>query len=172
MSQGTGQRQPTTPRRASTPLLSQTLPSSMKSPRKHSVASNSYQGVQRPLSPVRMRSVSPGPNPRKLPTQPNVTLSGSSSKSSLSSNGSNNPNVNGPKNNSVINQSPANTRLKSPSPVPSVTKKTQGLSNNRPTSPLKRCSSPAPAKRCTSPSPARKSLSQTPSRHKILATSR
>lgn len=172
MSQGTGQRQSTTPRRASTPLLSQTLPSSMKSPRKHSLVSISNQGVQRPPSPVRMRSASPVPNPRKLPTQPNVTLSGSSSKSSLSSNGSNNSNVNVSKNNSVINQSPANTRLRSPSPVPSVTKKTQGVPNNRPTSPLKRCSSPAPAKRCTSPSPVRKSLSQTPSRHKILATSR
>ncbi|XP_071179887.1 serine-rich adhesin for platelets-like isoform X1 [Mytilus edulis] len=163
-----GQRQPTTPRRSSTPVLSQTLPSSMKSPRKHSVASNSYQGAQRPPSPVRMRSASPGPNPRKLPTQPN--LSGSSSKSSLSSNCSNNSSVNVTKNNSVSN--PGNNKLRSPSPVPSNTKssKVPGIPSNRPTSPIKRCSSPAPAKRCTSPSPARKT--PTPSKHKIIATSR
>lgn len=174
MAQGSGQRQPSTPRRSSTPVLSQTLPSSMKSPRKHSLVSNSYQGVQRPPSPVRMRSASPGPNPRKLPTQPNVNLSGSSSKSSLSSNGSNNSNVDGSKTNSVPNQSPVNTKLRSPSPVLSSTNssKTQILPKNRPTSPIKRCTSPAPAERCISPSPAKKSLSQTPSRHKILATSR
>ncbi|XP_052074707.1 mucin-5AC-like [Mytilus californianus] len=168
MSQGAGQRQPTTPRRSSTPVLSQTLPSSMKSPRKSSLVSNSYQGAQRPPSPVRMRSASPGPNPRKLPTQPN--LSGSSSKSSLSSNSSNNSSVNVTKNNSVSN--PGNNKLRSPSPVPSNTKlsKVPGIPSNRPTSPIKRCSSPAPAKRCTSPSPARKT--PTPSKHKIIATSR
>ncbi|KAK3084221.1 hypothetical protein FSP39_010230 [Pinctada imbricata] len=202
----TGGINKTPTRRASTPAVSNSLPTPSKAQRKLSMGPTSHSGgyntqnnAQRPASPARMRSASPGPSPKTLPSQQvnqnSVTSTNKPPLSPLSPNGTvTNSHILAHRTYSVPStprrsQSPVPAnRLRSPSPVSAtsrsfVSQQKESLQArlSRPESPAKRassptqgrCFSPSPARGCVSPSPYSSCASPGPSRRtKILSTPR